>query len=331
MTGLLRTSRERNHARLMTSDYTWRAGVLSRFGRVRLLVTPWTAACQAPLCMGFSRQESWSGWPCLPPGDLPHPGIEPQSPALKADSLPTEAPGEPSDLACWYPNPLQAAPRLWPVTPSTCSSSQRLHPWAPRGRFSCTCFPTSEPQKLDSVHKQRSSGGHPLNFPPPGRSDYICESFRFSAHPPSLRGFAILSPFYLRSNLFLPSRVPPRHINHLKYFVFLPPQSQLQSSFSLFKFIIWRKHIHAISTSSPPGPSQPDLNLPAPPFSLFPNSCFLKWTCFFFFLAVKPSMNRGKPHMRKCWSTGFQISHEWFHVIEEYGQKRDGSNRWLRY
>ena len=39
---------------------------------VRLFVTPWTVACQAPLSMGFSRQEYWSGLPCLPPGDLPN-------------------------------------------------------------------------------------------------------------------------------------------------------------------------------------------------------------------------------------------------------------------
>ena len=40
--------------------------------------------------MGFPRQESWSGLPCLPPGDLSNPGIEPESPALQADSLPSE-------------------------------------------------------------------------------------------------------------------------------------------------------------------------------------------------------------------------------------------------
>ena len=50
--------------------------VLSVFTRVRLLVTPWTVAHQAPLSMGFSRQEYWSGLPCPPPGDLPDPGIE---------------------------------------------------------------------------------------------------------------------------------------------------------------------------------------------------------------------------------------------------------------
>ena len=46
--------------------------------------------CQAPLSMGFSRREYWSGLPFPSPGDLPDPGIKPKSPALKADSLPAE-------------------------------------------------------------------------------------------------------------------------------------------------------------------------------------------------------------------------------------------------
>ena len=62
---------------------------------VWLFVTPWTVAHQAPLSMGFSRLECWSGWPCPPPGDLPNPGIEPGSPTLQADSLPSEPPGKP--------------------------------------------------------------------------------------------------------------------------------------------------------------------------------------------------------------------------------------------
>ena len=49
-------------------------------------------ALQAPLSTGFSRQEQWSGLPCPPPGDLPNPGIKPNSPTLQADSLPTEPP-----------------------------------------------------------------------------------------------------------------------------------------------------------------------------------------------------------------------------------------------
>ena len=57
--------------------------------------TPWTVACQASLFMGFSRQEYWSGLPFPSPGDLPNPGIEPGSPMLQVDSLPTEPPGRP--------------------------------------------------------------------------------------------------------------------------------------------------------------------------------------------------------------------------------------------
>ena len=63
--------------------------------------TLWTIACQAPLSMEFSRQECWSGLPFPSPGDLPDPGIEPGSPALQADSLPSEPPGNPNK----FPNP----------------------------------------------------------------------------------------------------------------------------------------------------------------------------------------------------------------------------------
>ena len=62
--------------------------MLSHFSRVQLFVTPWTVAHQAPLSLGFSRQEHWSGLPFPSPGDLPYPGegIEPETPALQADS-----------------------------------------------------------------------------------------------------------------------------------------------------------------------------------------------------------------------------------------------------
>ena len=63
-----------------------------------ILATPWTVACQAPLSMGFSRQEYWSGLPFPSPGDLPNPGIEPGSSTLQADSLPTELPQKPMDF-----------------------------------------------------------------------------------------------------------------------------------------------------------------------------------------------------------------------------------------
>ena len=64
-------------------------------GPDRLFTTPWTVAHQAPLSMVFSRQDYWGGLPFLPPGDLSDAGIEPGSPALQADFLPSEPPGKP--------------------------------------------------------------------------------------------------------------------------------------------------------------------------------------------------------------------------------------------
>ena len=60
----------------------------------QLFATPWTAAYQVPPSKGFSRQEYWRGLPFPSPGDLPDPGIEPGSPALSADALPSKPPGE---------------------------------------------------------------------------------------------------------------------------------------------------------------------------------------------------------------------------------------------
>ena len=56
--------------------------MLTHFSCVQLFVTPCTIAYQAPLSMGFSKQEYWSGLPFPSPGHLPNPGIEPRSPAL---------------------------------------------------------------------------------------------------------------------------------------------------------------------------------------------------------------------------------------------------------
>ena len=56
-------------------------------------MTPWTVICHTLPPVGFSRQEYWSGLPFPSPGDLPDPGLEPGSPALQADSLPSEPPG----------------------------------------------------------------------------------------------------------------------------------------------------------------------------------------------------------------------------------------------
>ena len=67
-------------------------------GCVQLFATPWTVTLQAPLSMGFSRQEYWSAFPCLPPGDVPDSGIKLaclMSPALAGGFFTTESPGKP--------------------------------------------------------------------------------------------------------------------------------------------------------------------------------------------------------------------------------------------
>ena len=78
-----------------------RMRMLSRFSRVQLFVTLWTVARQAPLSLGFSSQEYWSGLPCPPPGDLPNRGIKPRSPTLQTGSLPSEPPGKPRLLVLY--------------------------------------------------------------------------------------------------------------------------------------------------------------------------------------------------------------------------------------
>ena len=64
---------------------------MNLLSRVQLFATSWTVAYDAPPSMGFSRQEYWNGLPFPSPGDLPNPGIEPQSPTLQADALPSKS------------------------------------------------------------------------------------------------------------------------------------------------------------------------------------------------------------------------------------------------
>ena len=80
---------------------------------VQLFVTLWTVAHQAPMSMGFSRQEYWSGLPFPSPGDLPNPGIEPRSPALQADALSSESPD----------SILKSRDIIFPTNVSLCSQS----------------------------------------------------------------------------------------------------------------------------------------------------------------------------------------------------------------
>ena len=93
---------ETSHRHTGGFSFGWESmKVLVAQSRVQLFVTPRTAAHQAPLSMGLSRQEYWSGLPFPSPRDLPDPGSESQSPALQTDSLPSDPPGKPpSDGSC---------------------------------------------------------------------------------------------------------------------------------------------------------------------------------------------------------------------------------------
>ena len=75
-----------------TSEVTVKVKLLSH---IRLFATLWTVSYQASLSMGFSKQEYWSGLPFPSPGDLPDPGIEPDSPTMEAGALTSEPPGKP--------------------------------------------------------------------------------------------------------------------------------------------------------------------------------------------------------------------------------------------
>ena len=77
----------------------------------QLFATPWTITHQAPLSMGFSRQEYWSVWPCPSPGDLPNPGIKLVSPTVQEDSLPLSHLGSPWQHFCQVEKPRTSGER----------------------------------------------------------------------------------------------------------------------------------------------------------------------------------------------------------------------------
>ena len=88
--------------------------MLSRFSRVQHFVTPWTVARQAPLPMGFPRQEYWSGLPCPPPGDFPNSGIEPMSlmsPPLTDGFFTTSTTWEAPQVPCQVPEKALLVPK----------------------------------------------------------------------------------------------------------------------------------------------------------------------------------------------------------------------------
>ena len=91
----LNMSHQHGPYRTLLSQGTHEPLLLS-LSHVQLFATPWTVAHQAPLSMGFPRQEYWGGMSFPSPKGLPNAGIKPMSLALQADSLPSEPPGKPS-------------------------------------------------------------------------------------------------------------------------------------------------------------------------------------------------------------------------------------------
>ena len=89
-----------------SENYTWVSEWVKSLSRVQIFVILWTVAYQAPLSMGLSRQEYWSGLPFPSPVDLPHPGIKPGSPALDADTLTSEPPIIPTSALLTMLKPL---------------------------------------------------------------------------------------------------------------------------------------------------------------------------------------------------------------------------------
>ena len=87
----------------LMSPEKWKLKVIS-LSCFRLFATPWTVAYQAPLSMGFSKQECWSGFPCPSPGDLPDPGTEPRSPALAGVFFTTNTTWEVLIIIKWHLN-----------------------------------------------------------------------------------------------------------------------------------------------------------------------------------------------------------------------------------
>ena len=90
---------------------------------VPFFAPPWTVARQAPLSMEFSRQEYWCEFPSPSPGDLPDPEIEPRSPALQVDSLPSESPGKPVIIRALFYSCPPATGDLLNTSSSRCGRS----------------------------------------------------------------------------------------------------------------------------------------------------------------------------------------------------------------
>ena len=121
-----------------------------------LFATPWTVAHQAPLSMGFSRQEYWSGLPFLSPGDLPNTGMEPTSPALAGKFFTTEPPRKPSAIVT--PGIFSSPGSFWPHCVDLLQP-QALLPLLMPG-FVLPCAWPSGPAGRGGVQASGANSGH---------------------------------------------------------------------------------------------------------------------------------------------------------------------------
>ena len=150
---------------LMNISYMCRTvSEVKSFSCVWLFATPWCVAHQAPLFMGFSRQEYWSGLPFPSPGALPNPGTEPRSPALQADALTSEPPSVSVQFSCSVvsdslrPHEPQHTRPLYPSpTPRVYSNPCPLSRWCHPAISSSVVPFSSCPQSLPA------SGSFPMS------------------------------------------------------------------------------------------------------------------------------------------------------------------------
>ena len=140
---------------------------------VWLFKTPWTVAHQAPLSMGFSGKEYWSGLPFSSPGDPPNPGIKPGSPGLQADSLPSEPPGK------------QPLNKFHPIK-SIFVNSEPQEMWTEDGKWQLSFLSpfNSRTLRLQESANQTWASGCATQILTPGGSQHYTTSFSFL--PPKL-------------------------------------------------------------------------------------------------------------------------------------------------
>ena len=109
---------------------------VKQLSRVQLFVTPWTVTYQAPLSMGFSRQQYWSGLPFPSPRDFSDPGTEPGSSALQADTLPSEPPEKSTDKVHTFTSDQQGKPFGGKEWQSVRTLGKECYVWTARSKLS---------------------------------------------------------------------------------------------------------------------------------------------------------------------------------------------------